>query len=463
MSLPPLIVVGDPYKKEHLDYPDNLCLIPWTGFSNNPNGTVRPCCLYGENIKDESGNDMYVQQNTLKEIFGSKHMKDLREAFRENKKPSACNTCWIDEKNNRKSKRLTYNNEVYESLKEVDIDWRTEPDIPFEYQMIISNSCNLKCRSCTPSHSSQWMLEHEKYHGKGNTGYDLPHGQAGDKEGILWKDRHSWYPKLKRLEVVGGEPMYIKQWHQMFDELIQLGYAKDIVLDMSTNANILLKDKLIYWADNFKRVGVGLSVDGLEKTYDYMRKLGEWETVLNNMEIYHDLATYYKEQDVELHKQLKSTGCKLNVQVSFTLSWLNALDLPRMHKLVEERFPNFRIWNNLVHYPEWMSLRYAPQDMKDYISSVWDKRDWKEYEGDIQGMQDFMDQPTVDEETFKYFYSKNMFLDNHRKEDFLQVVPEYKPFLEKYITKNFYGSYINKYKDEPYGPTNSIPMVLLNE
>jgi hypothetical protein len=101
--------------------------------------------------------------------------------------------------------------------------------------------------------------------------------------------------------------------------------------------------------------------------------------------------------------------------------------------------------------------------MKDYISSVWDKRDWKEYEGDIQGMQDFMDQPTVDEETFKYFYSKNMFLDNHRKEDFLQVVPEYKPFLEKYITKNFYGSYINKYKDEPYGPTNSIPMVLLNE
>ena len=75
MKLPPLIVVGDPYEKKHLDYPENLCLIPWTGFSNNPNGTVRPCCLYGENIKNESGEEMYVQQNTLKEIFGSKYMK----------------------------------------------------------------------------------------------------------------------------------------------------------------------------------------------------------------------------------------------------------------------------------------------------------------------------------------------------------------------------------------------------
>ena len=64
-------------------------------------------------------------------------MKDLREEFRQNKKPDLCKTCWVDEENNRKSKRLTYNNEVYESLKEVDINWREEPGIPFEYQMII--------------------------------------------------------------------------------------------------------------------------------------------------------------------------------------------------------------------------------------------------------------------------------------------------------------------------------------
>ena len=452
-DLPPLIQIGDPYAKKHLDYPENLCLIPWTGFSNNPNGTVRPCCLYGENIKDESGEEMYVQTSSLKEIFGSKHMKDLRNEFRDNKKPKACNTCWVDEKSNRKSKRLTYNNEVYESLKEIDIDWRQEPDIPFEYQMIISNSCNLKCRSCTPSHSSQWMLEHEKYHG--TSGYDLPHGQAGDKQGILRKDRFDWYPKLKRLEVVGGEPMYIKQWHQMFDELIELGYAKDIVVDMSTNANILLEDKLIYWADNFKRIGVGLSIDGTGKVYDYMRKLGEWETVYENMKRYHTLATEYKNKDIELGKIKKSIGCKLNVQVSFTLSWLNALELGKMHELVQNEFPNFKIWNNLVHFPDWMSLRYAPQDLKDLIEADWLQYDWKEYNDDIQGMRNFMAQPTVDEETFEYFLSKNVYLDNHRKENFSEVVPEYTKILARY-------SY-DKYLSEPYGPGNSIPMVVLNE
>ena len=48
----------------------------------------------------------------------------------------------------------------------------------------------------------------------------------------LWKDRFEWYKTVKRIEVVGGEPMYIKQWHKIFDELIELDYAKDIVLDM---------------------------------------------------------------------------------------------------------------------------------------------------------------------------------------------------------------------------------------
>ena len=418
--------------------------MPWTGFSNNPNGTVRPCCIYRENIKDDDGNDVYVQEKTVKEIFQSPYMKDVRQKFREGKKPVECATCWEDEKHGRQSKRLIYNEQVSQELDIVD--WREEPELPIEYQMIISNSCNLKCRSCTPSHSSQWQIEHRKYH-HGFSGYDMPHGQAGDEQSILWKDRHSWYPHLKRLEVVGGEPMYIKQWHQMFDELIELGYAKDIILDMSTNCNILLQDKLAYWAENFKRVGVGLSIDGTGLVYDYMRKLGKWEVVYENMKKYHDMAKYY----ATIEHDGWNEPCQLFVQVSFTLSWLNALELPKIHKLVEEEFPYFKIWNNLVHFPEWMTLRYAPNELKEYILQDWRKRDWKQYTQDIEGFISYMQQPTVDENTFKHFLSKNIFLDKFRNEKLFDVVPEYEQFLSKYVTET----------DEPYSPNSSIPVVIL--
>ena len=430
----------------------------WAGVSINPDGTVRPCCLYRDTIKDNEGKDMYVQEHSLKDLFASDYMKNVRDKFRKGERPDECATCWEDEKHGRQSKRNIFNEYVFPDLR-TELHWEDEPTTPYDFQLILSNSCNLKCRSCTPSHSSQWQLEHEKYHV--DNGYPMPHKQAGDEEGVLWKDRFNWYKTLKRLEVVGGEPMYIKQWHQMFDELIQLGYAKDIVLDMSTNANIFLEDKVRYWAENFKRVGIGLSIDGMNEPYNYMRKLGKWDKVYENMRKYHDLVREYRGQHYteesyrdgvfyDNHKNIH-----FSVQVSFTLSWVNALELTRIHELVKHAFPAFKIWNNLVYFPEWMTLRYAPPELKEFIEHRWlydDKgnvRDWGMYKDDINGFINYMRQPGVDEETFKYFLSKNIALDKFRKEDLFTVVPEYEPILNKYVTE----------PTEAYSVKNTIPIV----
>ena len=436
-----------------------MCYMPWAGVSNNPDGTVRPCCLFKDTIKDENGKDMYVQNHTLKELFATKYMKDVRQKFREGIEIPECSTCWDDEKHGRKSKRQIFKNEVWPDLGVGELNTDEEPTTPFDYQLIISNSCNLKCRSCTPSHSSQWQLEHEKYHI--DNGYPMPHGQAGTEESVLWKDRFEWYKTVKRIEVVGGEPMYIKQWHKIFDELIELDYAKDIVLDMSTNANIFLEDKVRKWIENFKRVGIGLSIDGMGPTYDYMRHLGKWDKVFENMDKYHELAVEYDGShfdkiefiDGEYYHDMKNH--QFSCQISFTLSWLNALELPKMIELVEHRYPHFKIWMNLVHYPDWMRLNVIPPEMKQFIENRWlydDKgnvRDLGKHKQDILGYIDFMNQPHVTEETFKYFLAKNIFLDNWRGEDLFATIPEYEVFLNKYITE----------PTEAYSVINTIPIV----
>lgn len=392
-------------------------MIPWMGFSNNPTGRAQPCCLFKGNVKGAAGEDMYVQQHSVKDIFTSEYMKDLRQQFREGKQPEGCSTCWTDESNGYNSKRILYNSDVYPVLGK-NIDWREEPEQPVEYQMIISNSCNLKCRSCSPSHSTLWQQEMKKHEGEPWTHqFHMPHKQAGDENGMLWKKREEWYKNLRRIEVVGGEPMYIKQWHKIFDELIVSGKSKEIALDMSTNCNIILPELLQKWIDNYERVGVGLSVDGIGSTYNYMRHPGKWEVVYDNIKKYY-----------QFHLNNHNFHC----QLSFTLSWVNALELTRMHDLIKARFPEMKIWNNLVHHPEWMSLKSAPEKLKNHLYEIWKNYDWGVYRSDYESIVSFMFSEKITDEQFREYYEQNTVIDNRRKEKLFDVIPEYRILLSEF-------------------------------
>lgn len=400
------------------DAPKKLCMIPWVGFSNNPAGLAQPCCLFKGNIKGDDGQDLYVQETSVKDIFTSEYMKQLRQDFRDGKQPPQCSTCWTDEDNGYTSKRMIFNSQVYPALR-IEVDWREEPEYPCEYQMIISNSCNLKCRSCSPSHSTLWQQELRKEFG--STFFEMPHGQAGREDGVLWTQRQDWYKNLRRIEVVGGEPMYIKQWHQMFDELIEQGLSENIVLDMSTNCNIIRPELLMKWVNNFERVGIGLSVDGIGSTYNYMRHPGKWDVVFANMQRYN-----------QLYLEAMETGRPFYYQISFTLSWVNALDLTRMHDLQRSEFPDSKIWNNLVHYPEWMSLKNAPETLKNHLYQMWKTYDWREYQGDIDAIINFMFSKQVTDEEFREHFKQNEVIDIRRKEKLFDAVPEYKELLSEF-------------------------------
>lgn len=398
-----------------MNKPTNFCRLPWSGFSNDPDGKARPCCLYNDIIKDDNGNHMYVQTSSINEIFHSRYMKNLRQQFRNNEKPAGCKTCWIDEKNGYESKRLKHLTDVnFIKNNNLEVNWEVEPELPMEFQMIISNSCNLKCRSCTPSHSTQWQAENKAL--TGQTGYIMLHKQAGNEMGKLWTNRQEWYKNLKRLEVVGGEPFYVKQWHKIFEELIESGQSKNILLDMSTNCTLFYPELLEKICNNFKSVGIGLSVDGIGPTYEYLRHPGKWNVTYNNIKKYHDFALRFK---------------NLNIQISYTISWLNAHELPLMHDLVENEFPKFKIWNNIVHYPEHMALWAIPSIMKEDILEKWNSYSWdQKYVDVISGIKSYMCSKNISDADFKKNLQILKNTDLYRNENLLLSIP----VLNKYIT-----------------------------
>lgn len=386
------------------------CSIPWTGFSNEPDGRAQPCCLYKGYITDENDNPLYIQNNTPKEILTSNFMKNLRQQFLQGKKPKGCQTCWTDEENGYESKRIIYNTKIH-----TDVDWFNEPTTVKELQLIINNSCNLKCRSCTPSHSTQWQQELKKI--TGETGYSMPLGQSGKETGKLWQDRFQWYKELYRLEVVGGEPFYVKQWHQIFNELIDHGFAKNIDLTFSTNCTIFYKGLIEKICKGFKSVSIGLSIDGIGNAYEYLRHPGKWEIAFSNMKKYRDLTQLID----------------VNVQLNHTISWLNAFESPKIHKLIYEEFPNFNIWNNIVHYPLHLPLYNAPDALKQDIHKEWKKFKWQEqYIDNIESILSFMYSKTITDCEFSQALDIIKKTDTHRNENLLNSIPQLKKYIKNY-------------------------------
>jgi sulfatase maturation enzyme AslB (radical SAM superfamily) len=246
----------------------------------------------------------------------------------------------------------------------------------------------------------------------------MPMKQAGDNEGVFWKNRHTCYANLRNLDIVGGEPMYIKQWHTVFDELIELGYSKNINLYMSTNCTIIMPDLIKKLKDNFHSVDLHLSIDGTGKIFEYLRHPAKWDLAYSNMKIYHDLID----------------SSNFRVKITNTVSWLNALEMSKIYSLVKKEFPKFSsVWYNPLHGPSMMAIENIPEDLKNYIAEQFRTYDWGNQKNDVEGIINLMFSIKTDPTVFAGHIEEHDKIDRRRNENIWDVMPnEYLPFLSKY-------------------------------
>jgi sulfatase maturation enzyme AslB (radical SAM superfamily) len=246
----------------------------------------------------------------------------------------------------------------------------------------------------------------------GSTGYEMPHGQSANETGKLWSERFNWYKDLKRLEVVGGEPFYVKQWHTMINELIDLEYSKNIDITMTTNCTLFYPELIEKMSKNFKSVSIGLSIDGIGSVYEYIRHPGKWSTTYANMK------QYYNYTD------------KINIQINITISWLNALEIPRLHKLIYDEFPKFKIWNNIVHSPIHLSIRAIPKNFKIDVEDLWKHFDWNQnYKNTMTGILNFMNSDSITDAQFIENLEIIYKTDKFRNENLSESISEIKKYL----------------------------------
>ena len=351
----------------------------------------------------------------------SEDLQQLRQSFINNEKNSICNRCWHEEANGKRSLRLrlfdpvnktsefsfidpaSYSNDMIEKVRS-----QSYLDGPEVLTIKNGNVCNAKCRVCHPGDSSKWIGDAKKLNELTKKQYYT----IGQEE-KNWSDEQileiiDLSPRLKRLELFGGEPMYNKKVYYLLEQLVLLGHAKNIILYINTNGSVNIVEKLPF-VKEFKKIEIGVSIDGVGTHFNYIRHGLEYETVKKNIQIW---ISYFETHQV-----------KYFIDSISTVEILNVFYLPELKQAVREILPLSPFWNLLVD-PAYLFIKNMPNHIKETFIEKLSK------DIEFNDLITVIKQPADLNEWGKFLEATQQ-LDHIRKENFADTFPEFADLIDK--------------------------------
>ena len=184
-----------------------------------PNGTVKPCCMYKDTLKDPNGQEYLIQKNTMEEITESDELKEIKQRFLSGTQPRGCHRCWMEELSGKPSKRVRDNQKYQHHIKEEVIFGDVKPRY---LDLKLGNICNLKCRICGPQYSSRWISEKKKYDKIDGTIQNYERLDWPEKSEAFWDTVEHLIPELEHLDFTGGEPFMIAQHFDLLEKIVKM-------------------------------------------------------------------------------------------------------------------------------------------------------------------------------------------------------------------------------------------------
>jgi MoaA/NifB/PqqE/SkfB family radical SAM enzyme len=308
--------------------------MPFNSLEVSPDGTCKVCCKIQTDIKKTNTKYFNVLTDTIEDIWHSVDLTMLRTKFLNNERPEECRLCWTEEESNVKSLRQQTINGV------IDLE---NPKLTY-LSLKLSNKCNLACRICSPHLSSLWQSQFKKLNiellpAEMFETIDLEKFQGGRLDSL-----HTLSTNLHQLLIYGGEPLINDEVINYLEYLSTSGISKNIQLTLNTNGTVY-SEKFISIFKNFKSVDIFLSIDDIEKRFEYQRWPAKWEKIDANIQNYARLSD--------------------NIKVEFypSVSVLNILNIDELL----EKLSNYNIpitFNNIIHDPQLLSIRNLPKECK---------------------------------------------------------------------------------------------------
>lgn len=257
---------------------------------------------------------------TIEEAYASPFMQNIRDQMMKGEKPTACRFCWEQERTdpNGKGRRHGSNDLYLGAHPEFKGIFDKDPTDLIANSMVRSldlkftNKCNLTCLMCSSGSSDKWMemdkridaflteenvstKDRDLYHSGAHN--SSAHGKFTDRMPIwddptnsfsnfpdeMFEEILSLVPQLEEIQITGGEPFMSKQFIKLLNYAIDTGHANHIALEVTTNGTKFIPD-IMKLLSHFKHLRFIVSIDGVGKTYEYIRPPYRWDLLLNRME-----------------------------------------------------------------------------------------------------------------------------------------------------------------------------------
>lgn len=409
---------------------------PFTGLATREDGAVKVCC--------RSHPIGFIQEQSLEEIWNNDTMKRIRKSVLTNERPPECAPCFALEDQGVESLRQRHISGVIPearvnlypgALKALKDDYTMPFELP-TMEIKLNNLCNLKCRMCHPMDSTSWndWAVVEKYYKKEDNFLvqkinDLnlknkPFLDSFVDTDNWWSSFEKLLPYFRRVEFAGGEPLMDPTHYKILDMLSQ--YGSQIEIKYATNLTMLGKSNRTVWQywPKFKSVAVNVSIDGINRSYEYVRGNASWAELINNI------------RQIQTIPNVSRIVGAVAVQVS------NVLILDQMIEYFLDEL-GIVFYTNMVQYPRVLSAQVLPKELKDLaierLQAVKLKVPNFKYVkenpillnitlGQINGVINFIN-ANDQHHLWKDCIEFNRELDKTRDQSFTDVTPEFKPYV----------------------------------
>lgn len=303
------------------------CPMPWVNVSLVP-GAFQPCCIWDDVSTFDGITNLSDMRNSIQ-------LKQIQQDMLDGKQVAGCSQCYNDEKLGLQSPRQQY----IERFGTV-----TEPVLR-SLDLALDNVCNLKCRGCASSSSHLWYEEELKLYGQ--TIYPKKYTTAFNFDDVEIEN-------LERLDLSGGEPLMNRSLDAFFEKLIAKDLLKNIYLSISTNGTVLPSSTMQYVLANVKDLHLNISIDGIGDLNKYFRSGADWTACFANFTYFDSLY------------DIRTSTTVINAHT--TVSVYNVNKLNEIEQFFKEKFPRITNDRRLVYWPEFLSIKNIPQELKDQIA-----------------------------------------------------------------------------------------------
>ena len=335
-----------------------FCNVPWYQGHVFWDGTYGHCCF----APKDNSHKHNVTTHSIKQWVSSDSMTGFKRELLSNNKSNKCHGCYLEEEQGHTSKRQNENlksaiwasnfDRSFHESPTRDNFLKLDPTLYREWHIDLGNECNLACKMCNADASSKIETLFRRW--------DLPVEYTSKKLWINQPGADNFVeqiietPKLKRIHIMGGEPLIQPKFKQLVKKLSER--RPDISFSFVSNAT-KFDPEILEYLQKFDSVDVELSIETVDPVNDYIRQGGNVQNIVTNIE------RWVEHRSNNFNIILRPTPSILSIS-----RYRSLLDFAYKHRLI--------VMSVILSDPDYMRISMLPNQYRAPI--IKELRQWSD-------------------------------------------------------------------------------------